>query len=530
MKTTGYDSITSWIATFACGAIGFLVVIPMRMAGFMFVIIIDQYRVDREKATIPIVVFGMLRSLTGPFIGYLGQVIGLRATTTLGCALASFGIGVCFFADDITTVIIGLGFIYGLGFGLGVSLVPEILKQHFSESINMPFGIYAAGGCLGGIVMPKVLQLLSEEYGNSGMLLILSAIVLNSVPAAIILKNPKNNLKNLELKTILSNTDVKNAQKTIFSATESKSEKQNKENNRFDIGRSASLSTVFPHTILNISDNCKRSYDNACLDLKDEPPDIKDDSLFQVNKIIEKDDIHECKSKEAMNLNENGKQKAGIEMNYVDSKVANRTKPKKMKSLQLFVNPTFYLTMFVQSCHGFVTTLTWTIIVDLGRDRGLSTELSLYFLMLFPVAEMIGSLGLNWITGRNFMTQTMYCMTCYLILGLVEVCLVFAHSFTLMMIFILIFGVFSGSLATTFPGMVYEFFDEEEHSMALTSRFVLYSALYLTKSPIIGYFRGTLGSYNWVLYIIAISCVLSAILVTFTPIVASWRRRKVSRK
>ncbi|XP_071043046.1 uncharacterized protein [Parasteatoda tepidariorum] len=113
MKTTGYDSITSWIATFACGAIGFLVVIPMRMAGFMFVIIIDQYRVDREKATIPIVVFGMLRSLTGPFIGYLGQVIGLRATTTLGCALSSFGIGMCFFADDITTVIISLGFIYG---------------------------------------------------------------------------------------------------------------------------------------------------------------------------------------------------------------------------------------------------------------------------------------------------------------------------------------------------------------------------------------------------------------------------------
>nr|XP_015918303.1 uncharacterized protein LOC107447797 isoform X2 [Parasteatoda tepidariorum] len=198
MKALGYNSRTSWIALLACTVIGFFIVLPMRLSGLFYVIIIDRYRTDRELATLPIVIFGILRTLTGPFTGYLGQVFGFQAVTMIGCLLSALGIGFCYFAEDIIAVASSLGLIYGFGLSFGNTLVPNILKLHFSKDINLINGLYLTGSCLGAVIMSPIIQYLSKSYGDSGMFLILSGIVLNCVPAALLLKNP-NNIEEEEL-------------------------------------------------------------------------------------------------------------------------------------------------------------------------------------------------------------------------------------------------------------------------------------------------------------------------------------------
>nr|XP_042912912.1 uncharacterized protein LOC122272939 [Parasteatoda tepidariorum] len=114
MKTTGYNSSTSWLALFACSVVVFFMSMPMRLSGLFFVILLDGYNTDRKKASVPIVIFGVLRTLTGPFIAVLGEKFGFRAVTLTGCIFGAIGMGSCYFAEDINTATVCIGLVYGM--------------------------------------------------------------------------------------------------------------------------------------------------------------------------------------------------------------------------------------------------------------------------------------------------------------------------------------------------------------------------------------------------------------------------------
>ncbi|GFU31319.1 uncharacterized protein TNCV_8681 [Trichonephila clavipes] len=153
--------------------------------------------------------------LESPFVGYLGKRFGLVTVTGIGCLLATIGIGACFLAEDIVTVILLWGIIYGLGFGMGTNLLPQILSQHFEEHMDKANGLTLGGGTIGSVLLPIIVDRLIVEYGTSGMFLILSGIILNGVPAALLLRKlddkrvkSKKNAKGLTIANLEPNIET----------------------------------------------------------------------------------------------------------------------------------------------------------------------------------------------------------------------------------------------------------------------------------------------------------------------------------
>lgn len=76
------------------------------------------------------------------------------------------------------------------GIGLGLPMVSKvlILKEYFPENFNMAIGLGFAGGGVGMVILPPLIDLLINIYGMRGALLVFSALSFNICVAGIAMK------------------------------------------------------------------------------------------------------------------------------------------------------------------------------------------------------------------------------------------------------------------------------------------------------------------------------------------------------
>ncbi|GFS92921.1 monocarboxylate transporter 12-B [Nephila pilipes] len=184
------DGASSWLIAAACCFINMMMYGMTRLSGVLFVASVPRYGVGREEASFPYTFANFIRNTAGPLVGYLGHRLGVRPVTTFGCFLAAIGVGTCFFAENIGTITVLWGTVFGLGFGLGNILLPVKINQYFDKYRATASGISFSGACLGSFLLPPIVEVLMDIYGLSGTFLILAGLVLNCVPAALLLRKP----------------------------------------------------------------------------------------------------------------------------------------------------------------------------------------------------------------------------------------------------------------------------------------------------------------------------------------------------
>lgn len=69
--------------------------------------------------------------------------------------------------------------------------IPQVvLNQHFKKYRTTASGMAFSGGCVGSFLFPVLLEYMIKTYGLGGSFLILSAIIMNTIPAAMMLRKP----------------------------------------------------------------------------------------------------------------------------------------------------------------------------------------------------------------------------------------------------------------------------------------------------------------------------------------------------
>nr|XP_042912124.1 uncharacterized protein LOC122272457 isoform X3 [Parasteatoda tepidariorum] len=188
MKFIGFESYTSWIVTIGSCIINCTSQTPYRIAGLMYVSIAEYYDTDRETASLPILIYIIVKCLGGPFCGALGETLSPENITIYGTIIAFIGFGVCFFAHNIISLCIYLGLIYGIGLTGSITFLPTIVKKYFNKNINSANGISQAGSCLGAFLVPPLAVFLLDKYGLPGTFLIVSALMLHAVPISMLIQ------------------------------------------------------------------------------------------------------------------------------------------------------------------------------------------------------------------------------------------------------------------------------------------------------------------------------------------------------
>lgn len=94
-----------WINLFVLGF--------FRAGGVLYVAMVRTFECSYEKASWPFSLAGATLCMTGPFASALSRLLSIRLIVTIGALITSVAISCCFFADEIVTVVILLGILYG---------------------------------------------------------------------------------------------------------------------------------------------------------------------------------------------------------------------------------------------------------------------------------------------------------------------------------------------------------------------------------------------------------------------------------
>ncbi|PRD27214.1 UNVERIFIED_CONTAM: hypothetical protein NCL1_36004 [Trichonephila clavipes] len=413
----------------------------------------------------------------------------------------------CFFAEDIFTIVVLWGGVFGLGFGMGSVLIPVALNQHFDKYLSNANGIAFGGECIAGFVLPVLIKYALDEYGTSGLFLILSGLMLHSVPAAMLLKfasKPSEVAK----QTITFHPKIHEftlcSGKSFHSGGYSGSHQANvlipmhntdlKIMQNFDFineSRSANDKNSTQNSIIkNNVDNCSVMYQqkNNIVESNVLPStQSKQDQHSGKIQTNEKNSIHMQGNKSSLN---NGTFILSTHSisgeKYLQSK-SSKTLP--ISPFSVFYDPAFILMLLTQSTFIFISTMILTIIVDYSRDVGVSTDKEVYILMCLAISDMIGRFGLGWITDSGFLSNVAFSSLCYFCMGFIMVALVFIRGFILVMIAAFFIGLFLGGLLIVCPGIISDHIEKDKVTMALASRFVFYAPISLTQSSLIGKHR-----------------------------------------
>ncbi|XP_015905076.2 uncharacterized protein [Parasteatoda tepidariorum] len=523
MKGRGVDSRRSWVVAIACGVVFSLINCPMRLGAQLFVSLKDCYGTSRNAASLPFELAYFTRSISGPLAGYFGERIGLQKVTAIGCLTSAAGMFACYFANNIITIDIFLGLVFGIGYGWATAVVPEIINQHFIEHRTKGNGIVFGASGLSGFLTPPLLVFVLNTYGQSASFLIISGIILNTIPAVMLLTKPdeekvpeskttEDNFENQKLAK-QKNTDSETAHKLNIDMFK---EKNILVPNDSHHNQTPKLEDTFSkdtdkHILYNPSFTSVQNSTNNLVGQRNEFDSTKLNST-QINRPIPVAKIIE------LNVNDLTNQLTSVGgkntyFNPIDSVPKDKAETSMCESINILWTPTFLLITFVQSSHFYIMYMFWTITVDIVRDKGVQRELEVYFVMALSLFDTIGRFFLACVTDCTRLTAAHFSSVCFAMIGLSCLLLVWVSGFEATLLAICLLGLIVGGNTTSLPGIVNGFIEKEKRPLAMASRLLMYAPMSFTMSPLIGYFREVLSSYNGLLYIMMSMCFACSIVL-----------------
>ena len=122
----------------------------------------------------------------------LERCISYRTMSLLGCSIIFLGTIISAW-PHLANLYLGLGLCLGTGGCLcAITGVLQINKLFSGSGRGMAHGFSLAGNTVGGLVLPGLIAITVDKYGYTGAMMILSALVLNIVPASLVYSSDKN--------------------------------------------------------------------------------------------------------------------------------------------------------------------------------------------------------------------------------------------------------------------------------------------------------------------------------------------------
>ncbi|XP_075559702.1 monocarboxylate transporter 12-like [Dermacentor variabilis] len=454
----GVDSRWSWINAGFCSWVLFLAMATPRVTGIFFYGVIETFRVSRGEASWSVSLAGTLLVLAGPIAGTLCQRFSCR-TVLIGCSsVAGIAASLCYLAENLIFITISFGIVHGSAL-CGMYVAANVLvAQHFEKRRAMACSlVYTASG-LNNVVFPPLMEFLRTTYGVRGAFLLYGAILLNTIPAVIVLRSPP-----------------------WF--TKPTCAPRNAEREADDPGKVTDVA------------NTASSEDVASADVS------KNSSSYSQNGSTSKHSASTSMSTEGMSS-----QACLCE----DKSAAKMTQTKKVLAFLRPSPTTKQFLTFSFLVHGlsfaavFFTAGVFVMIpADLARDRGLKPSDYVYVLQAFSAADVSFRAVVGFAIDSRILSIESSMLLGYVVQGVAYEWLVWAGALPPMIAAAFFMGATCGSrLSLQAPALVQDFGISILPTMMGGVSFCAGASL-LLRPLLIGYYRDTLGDYTGLLHSMA---------------------------
>ncbi|KAF8767168.1 Monocarboxylate transporter 9 like protein [Argiope bruennichi] len=170
-------------------------------------------------------------------------------------------------------------------------------------------------------------------------------------------------------------------------------------------------------------------------------------------------------------------------------------------AMKIYKKPLFLLICLCRAVHFITFVPVITAVVDFIMDKGLVEADGKYAIAALSLGDLLGRLCLGWITDRGYMSLPRYMLVIMILQGICTASLAWMNSKATLFIMLAVFGMFQGSLFVRHNVLVSKYFERHEQSIAMGCMNFFSGLLGFALPAYIGYFRDTIGSYDYIMYI-----------------------------
>ncbi|XP_070388950.1 monocarboxylate transporter 9-like [Dermacentor albipictus] len=178
-----------WVVLGACFAINFISSALFRNAALFYPSIMDTFLVTRERAALPLFVYGGCFHLGALLGGTVIQVLTVWAAAVAGGMLLSVTFIAASFANGTAFLTVVLGVLGGTGQGIIFNCSVVGLTDYFSSQRGLALGVVMTGAPAASFIFPAIFNYALEEHGLRGTLLFTGACMLNIPAFALLLRD-----------------------------------------------------------------------------------------------------------------------------------------------------------------------------------------------------------------------------------------------------------------------------------------------------------------------------------------------------
>ncbi|GAB6024145.1 hypothetical protein CHUAL_008855 [Chamberlinius hualienensis] len=180
------DGGYGWVMVACSVAIGMIMAIPILAIGLLMPEIIRINKSSTSTASwIPATAFSV-GLLVAPANIIFMEKYSHRASSIIGSILASLGLSLCFFTNDISSLFVTFGILFGIGYGVTSNASSLILNQYFKRRYGQAIGYVVASHSLSRLIFAPLVELMIERYRYQGVFLILGGMISNCIVISLL--------------------------------------------------------------------------------------------------------------------------------------------------------------------------------------------------------------------------------------------------------------------------------------------------------------------------------------------------------
>ncbi|XP_003426396.1 monocarboxylate transporter 13 [Nasonia vitripennis] len=186
MRLAAPDGGWGWAVLAAAIGINFLIPGTIKSFGVLYVEFLRVFEASPSQASwMPALCYFLYSSL-GPLTSILAIKYSYRTVALVGGLFGSTGLMISYFAESVTYLYFSYGIMMGIGAGLTFPVTIYIVSEYFDRLRGMATGLCISGSAIGTIVLPPFMQYLLDHVGYRFAVLIIGAILLNTLVCACV--------------------------------------------------------------------------------------------------------------------------------------------------------------------------------------------------------------------------------------------------------------------------------------------------------------------------------------------------------
>lgn len=481
----------------------------IRSSGVVYIALIRAYGVTREEASWPLSLSDVVMCLIGPVAGFLSHKFTIRSILLVGSVISCVGMCLCYFGTSIHYLAVCLGIIHGLGVGLNITLVPVIINQYFLRHRSTASGISFAGSSVGSFVFPYLMEYLFFKYGLKGGFLLLGGTIMHGIIGAALLRPPEWILKpshDTDKTSKCSEEQPVKQSKSLplIIGDEEDMKKGSCDTNHCDEGICLGEK--------GISDGISTpSISKECNQLSVEGTLLSKEMTISLQRIpsLEEQSTTPLDAKEP----------SPVPLKKIKDKRLPRWKiPSLHLVAPVFNRPICYILYFTHLAF-FTAYYTYLmIVIDFAVDCGVVHEDAIAIISAFSAADLVGRLSSGWVTDKGFVSRKNLTIVSLILEGSIIASMPLVTNYSGMLAMAVCLGIVIGTTLSPIHIIIAEYLGLENMGLAIGVSYFIYGLFTFCKPLMIGYFRDTHGSYDYLFLFLGLVAIGSAFLWILEPI------------